>query len=241
VAGTSVKFKQLLVITRSIVRRPLRYAYSKIRRIPAKLRTFIAFKLKPTFDRHNTFFNAHFTLLGLFAKSDKPINNEESSLIWDYVTGRLMLEASKQTKAMSIFFNAGHKGETFEMTAQLISRMTKNNIELLSPIFEILSELAIADGALCKQEELYLLRVMHIFRMELYDPSRYRDPYAVLGCHAGDSIEKIKKIYRRKVAEFHPDRMEMLGLPKEFMKFGLARFQEIQTAYEIIKTRKRIR
>jgi DnaJ like chaperone protein len=239
--NNALNLKQILIITRFIIKRPLRYVYCWFRRLPARLRIFMAFKVRPIFDRTNTFFEAHFTLLGLFAKSDGAINNEESNLIWEYITTRLVLENSKQTRAMKIFFNAGCKGETFKETAYLISRMTKNNHEILGPIFEILSELAVVDGHLCKQEEIYLLQIVQLFQMENYNPQHHRDPYSILGCHSGDSVEKIKRNYRRKVAGFHPDRMEMLGMPEAFIKFGLARFQEIQTAYEIIKTRKRIK
>jgi DnaJ like chaperone protein len=112
---------------------------------------------------------------------------------------------------------------------------------LLSPIFEILGELALADGALCKQEEFYLQRATYIFKMDNYKGSHYKNPFAILGCQIDDSVEKIKRIYRHKMVEFHPDRMANLGLPKEFIHFGNVRFREIQTAYEIIKAKKQIK
>ncbi|MCL2520201.1 MAG: TerB family tellurite resistance protein [Spirochaetaceae bacterium] len=240
-ANPSEKFKQILVYTHFLVRRPFNYLRSLRESINIKINAFIAFKLKPIFSRRNTFFNAHFLLLGLFAKADGAINNEESNLIWDYVKHKLKLDGKEQTKAMRIFFNAGHKAENFTETSQLISRMTAGNVELLSPIFEVLSELAVADGALCKQEEHYLTEAMHIFKMERYEGSSHKNPYTILGCHPDDNVDKIKKTYKRKIAELHPDRLATLGLPKEFINFSTVRFHEIQRAYEIIKAKRQIR
>lgn len=59
--------------------------------------------------------------------------------------------------------------------------------------------------------------------------------YAVLGCTADSSDGDIRKAYRKKAAEFHPDKIAAKGLPAEFTNFANEKFREIQEAYEAIK------
>ncbi|MBI9096907.1 MAG: co-chaperone DjlA [Spirochaetaceae bacterium] len=59
--------------------------------------------------------------------------------------------------------------------------------------------------------------------------------YAVLGCTSSSSDSEVKKAYRKKVSEFHPDKIAAKGLPEEFSKFANDKFREIQEAYEEIK------
>lgn len=59
--------------------------------------------------------------------------------------------------------------------------------------------------------------------------------YSVLGCTNSSSDTEVKKAYRKKVSEFHPDKIAAKGLPEEFSKFANDKFREIQEAYEEIK------
>ena len=59
--------------------------------------------------------------------------------------------------------------------------------------------------------------------------------YSILGCTNSSSDSDIKKAYRKKVSEFHPDKIAAKGLPAEFTKFANDKFREIQEAYEKIK------
>jgi DnaJ like chaperone protein len=59
--------------------------------------------------------------------------------------------------------------------------------------------------------------------------------YGSLGLTPGATDDEVKKVYRKKVAEFHPDKIAAKGLPDEFTKFATEKFQEIQSSYEKIK------
>lgn len=59
--------------------------------------------------------------------------------------------------------------------------------------------------------------------------------YAILDCTSSSSDSEVKKAYRKKVSEFHPDKIAAKGLPAEFTKFANDKFREIQEAYEEIK------
>lgn len=60
--------------------------------------------------------------------------------------------------------------------------------------------------------------------------------YAELGCKPSDSNEKIKEAYKKMARDYHPDTVIAKGLPQDFVKFATQRFQQIQLAYEKIKT-----
>ena len=59
--------------------------------------------------------------------------------------------------------------------------------------------------------------------------------YSSLGLSPGASDDEVKRVYRKKVAEFHPDKIAAKGLPSEFTQFATEKFQEIQASYEKIK------
>ena len=62
-----------------------------------------------------------------------------------------------------------------------------------------------------------------------------RDYYEVLGVARNGSEEEIRKSFRRKAMEYHPDKIVSKGLPEEFLKFAEEKFKEVNEAYEMIK------
>lgn len=56
------------------------------------------------------------------------------------------------------------------------------------------------------------------------------DPHAVLGIGAGASAEEIRKAYRERMKEYHPDKVAHLG--KELQDLALEKSQQIQRAYQ---------
>jgi DnaJ-domain-containing protein 1 len=59
--------------------------------------------------------------------------------------------------------------------------------------------------------------------------------YAVLECAPADSDAKIKRAYRQKVREFHPDVIAAKGLPEDAIRIAQEKFTEIRNAYDIIQ------
>lgn len=59
--------------------------------------------------------------------------------------------------------------------------------------------------------------------------------YTRLGCSKDDSDDTIKKHYRKKVRDYHPDAVAAKGLPEELVTVAQDKFREIQEAYEMVK------
>ena len=60
--------------------------------------------------------------------------------------------------------------------------------------------------------------------------------YAVLGVSRSASFAEVKKAHRRMMNKQHPDKLAAQGLPPEMREQARVKSQEIQAAYELIKT-----
>ncbi len=56
--------------------------------------------------------------------------------------------------------------------------------------------------------------------------------YEILKCSPEDSMDTIKKAYRKLASEYHPDKIQSKGLPEAFVIFANEKFKEISHAYE---------
>ena len=64
------------------------------------------------------------------------------------------------------------------------------------------------------------------------------DACNVLGVKPNDEPTTIKRAYRKLMSEHHPDKLVAKGLPPEMMQMAKQKAQEIQKAYDLIKTTK---
>lgn len=59
------------------------------------------------------------------------------------------------------------------------------------------------------------------------------DAYSVLGINKNSSVEEIKSAYKRKIKEYHPDRLS--GLGSELQQLAHQKSLEINSAYNLLK------
>jgi len=120
---------------------------------------------------------------------------------------------------------------------------TKRQPAVLMSFFDLLLQIAAADGKLHPAEETALKRIKGIFQISDHqfdnmkavyfkELDRY---YKTLNCSPQSSNEEIKSNYKKLVKDFHPDKIISKGLPEEFIDFATKRFREIQEAYDKIK------
>ena len=70
---------------------------------------------------------------------------------------------------------------------------------------------------------------------------RLAQAYSVLVAEPGMSDEQIVKAYRRQMSRHHPDKLQANGLPESMLERAKERTQQIQAAYELIRTRRGMR
>jgi DnaJ-domain-containing protein 1 len=72
-------------------------------------------------------------------------------------------------------------------------------------------------------------------------PSPMLDPYELLGISRDCSADEIREAYRRRCRENHPDRLQALGLPRDYVDLATQRMAEINAAYDRVRQARQFR
>ena len=192
------------------------------------------------FDHQVAFFAALFACLAKIAKADGQVTKEEINKIEDFITQKFNLDGEQRNFAINIFQKAKDDNVSFDAYAKQLASLLKRSPNSLMIFYELLFELAMADGELHPNEEKLLKRVPRIFGFNdgLYSQlfQKYglktQNFYEVLGVSKQMRFDEIRKIYLKKRREFHPDKLISKGLPEELIEKAKEKFIEIQEAYE---------
>ena len=197
------------------------------------------------FDKQVAFFAALFACLAKIAKADGRVDESEIKKIEEIISIKLNLNKEHRKLAINIFQKAKDDNVSFESYASNIYQILSSSQNSLLVFYEILFELALADGILHPKEDELLKKIPRIFRFDknvyksLYEKyvDQNRNYYEVLGLSENSSFTEIKKAYLKKRKEFHPDTLIGKGLPEEFIGKAKEKFIEIQEAYEALEKR----
>jgi len=190
-----------------------------------------------------TFFVAAFSMLAKLAQTDGRVTREEIDSIEKFMERDLRLDPQSRHVAINIFRTALNAPGTFTDFARQFYGQFYNQPQMLELMIDILVRVAVSDGSMIRAEESLIHSAVKTFNFSMlrYDQikSQYArtadKAYAVLGCSPSDSDEQIKRCYRKRVQEYHPDKVAAKGLPDEFTRFAQDKFREIQEAWERIK------
>lgn len=132
----------------------------------------------------------------------------------------------------------------YDTYARKIRRFFADSPETLEHVLDGLFYIASADGMIHEAELEYLRSVSDIFG---FDEARFEqiaaqhmapqtgaDPYLVLGLAPTADRDEVRRVYRRLVAEHHPDRLIAKGVPEELIEVATARMAAINDAYRQI-------
>ena len=80
-------------------------------------------------------------------------------------------------------------------------------------------------------------QIMEIFKSytDLVEPLSLDEAYAALGLPGDCTESELKKTYRAKAADFHPDKLSSKNLPNEFIEFANDQLARVNQAYEVIR------
>ncbi|WP_419655274.1 TerB family tellurite resistance protein [Desulfosarcina variabilis] len=183
-------------------------------------------------------------MLAKLAQADGRVTKEEIKSIEGFMEKDLRLDAQGRHAAVNIFRTALNAPGAFSDFARQFYSQFNNQPQLLELMIDILIRVAVSDGNMTNAEEALIQDAVKTFNFshQRYEQliSQYARPsdsaYAVLGCQPSDSDEQIKRCYRQRVQEYHPDKIAAKGLPEEFTRFAQDKFREIQDAWDKIKT-----
>lgn len=203
--------------------------------------------------RQAVFFTAAFSMFGKLAKADGRVCPNEIAAIEKISEEALGLDAPTRDFAIKVFSKAKDSADPFSAYAEQFGNFFSHDHQLCRLMMSILFQVAMADGDLHPEEEKMLLEAKSAFQIpeSLYQglfnqfvglkssSVGLAKHYENLGVPSSATTAEIKKAYRNKASEYHPDKIEGKGLPPEFIKFANDRLAEINESYDLImKARK---
>jgi hypothetical protein len=88
------------------------------------------------------------------------------------------------------------------------------------------------DGTIVIYKKNAIRRLTELFAAER---TATRDPYDIIDISAKATDKEVHEAYRRAIASVHPDHIQALGLPAEFLELATKRAMAINDAYDRIK------
>ncbi|TDP88633.1 DnaJ like chaperone protein [Halanaerobium saccharolyticum] len=199
-------------------------------------------------EKQTIFFTSVFSMLAKFAQADGTVSRAEIKTIDRFIKNELKLQGEARKLAIRVFDEAKKKNNSFEEYAQQFYDNFKNEQTLVLGMFDLLMKIAVADNDFHHKEEQYIKKAKNIFkindsqyesiRSQYVDTSDLEKYYKILECSPEADFKEVKRQYRKKAKDFHPDNVIGKGLPEEFVDFAEQEFKKINDAYEKIKEEK---
>jgi DnaJ like chaperone protein len=195
------------------------------------------------------FFVAAFSMLAKLAQVDGRVTRQEIDSIESFMEKDLRLDTESRNVAANIFRTALNAPGTFADFARQFYQQFHQQPQMLELLIDILIRVAVSDGRLSQAEDVLILSAVSTFNFSVHRyeqmKSQYNrtadSAYDVLGCSPDDDDDQVKRCYRQRVQEYHPDKIAAKGLPDEFTRFAQDKFREIQEAWEQIKAARGIK
>ncbi len=190
-------------------------------------------------------FTALFGMLAKIAKADGVVSDEEARVIKAFMNQIGLDEKAKQM-AGEIFSRAKDDDHSVYDYASQFGEVYAGNKDMRVIAYRILFEVAASDGELHPEEDKILHDIIaplgldasmyNLFAEELFGKVQaLNEHYELLDCTPDSSDADIKRAYRKKCIEYHPDKIMSKGLPESFVTFADEQMKMITHAYDQIK------
>ena len=202
--------------------------------------------------RSRIFCTSAAAMLAKMAKADGRVTREEIEGV-ERAFRRLGFTSAARESAIGAFRRAKDDGHTIGAYAREFAAAV-DSVEICELFYEILWDVAGADGTISPEElsilqripaalgirpEWYAYFASHRLRGGGGGQSASRDPladaYSVLGAKATDDAATLRKRYHELAKKNHPDAMRAQGLPEEMVGKATERMSRINAAWETIK------
>jgi DnaJ like chaperone protein len=136
----------------------------------------------------------------------------------------------------------------FELYAESVARMLKDDHDLKVNVLECLLMIACADGIMHPAEEAFLRTVGHTFGLTCEEFRKIKapflreidNPYDVLGVEPSATWHEVRTRYIDLVQRFHPDRLVARGAQAALVKAATVKLAAINAAYDAIVAGRRL-
>ena len=203
-----------------------------------------------------------FAVMGALCKADSVVTRDEIDAVERIFTMLRLQE--EQRRAAKTAFNRG-KQPDFDLDAAVdqFARVSRRRAPLVQLFLQLQVMAIAADGEVDTSEHQMLVRIARRLGLREHDvaqleallragatgPSgrgappagdRLADAYAALGVSADSSPAEIKRAYRRLISQNHPDKLAARGLPESMRAVAEERSREINAAYDLIKSARKM-
>lgn len=213
-----------------------------------------------TREREVIFLTAVGAMLAKLSKADGRIDQSEIDA-GERAFVRLGLTPEKREFCIRAFRSAKADGHSIFDYAEAFAEVVEDS-DIREMIYDILWDVACADGVLSPEEQRILELIVRSLRIRpsLYyeeyarrirggsrggagsrrssrvpEPPSQPDPYEVIGCSRTATDADVRKAYREKAKKFHPDVLRAQGLPEEMLARANEQMGRINAAWDQIK------
>lgn len=190
------------------------------------------------------YFTCFFACIGKIAKADGTFSQSEVDSIDELINQELQLNNKEKNLALNILKEVEYDEKDAGEYIQQLAKIVNYDKEICEAFLRSFYKVAISDNNLHPEEEKILYESEKIFRLnkgtvdsiigKQQGTMGLEEAHNVLNTNSGMSNEEIKKQYRKKCMDFHPDKLVNKGLPEEFIKFSNEQMIKIQEAYKTV-------
>ena len=197
------------------------------------------------------FYACFFGCLAKMMKADGIVTKDEVFCLKEIISKSFNLDPLDRKAVLEIVQRAKDDNISSHEYIGQLAKIVNYNKDLGIAFISALYKLALADNILHFEEKKILYIAEETFRLNSgtvdrmignvnsHNTINLKESYNTLGCTSTMSDFEIKKAYRKKCLEFHPDKLLNKGLPEEFIKFSNEQMIKIHDAYKnIINSRK---
>jgi DnaJ like chaperone protein len=210
------------------------------------------------------FMETLFSMLGRLAAADGHASPQEEVAFRSVLINELRItDPASVASALGIYHRAAAGNTAMGVYARKAAEAFRTRPQLLEMMLIIMMRVA-ASGGLHPEEDKLLRETAAIFGFpggayeslkarygvgssdgrgsqgagfrQTGSVSALKSAYETLGVSEGAPESDIRRAYRKKASEYHPDKIAAKGLPNEFTDFANKKFQEIQDAWDKIRT-----
>lgn len=201
--------------------------------------TTVLDKLRTKPERSVAFTIAVIALGAKMAKADGLVTKDEVAAF------RQVFHIAKRDEAQAarVFNLARQDVAGYEAYANTVAAMFKDDMPVMENLVEGLFHIAMADGQYHPAEDDFVHTVAQKFEIPeptframrtRFAPDAPADAYDVLGVTPETPLEDVRKIWRQKIRETHPDILMSKGLPEEAITMATKKMIAVNKAWEEI-------
>jgi len=203
-----------------------------------------------------------FSIMGALCKADRVVTRDEIDAV-ERIFAMLRLQGESREQAKAAFNRGKQAGFDLDAAIDRFARVSRGRAPLVQLFLQLQCMAIAADGRVHPAEHAMLVRIARRLGLGEHDvaqleallrsasagpsareavPSQDRlaDAYAALGVSPAAAPDEIKRAYRRLISKNHPDKLAARGLPESMRAVAEERSREINAAYDLIKSARKM-